>query len=115
MPTVVPSTMRRAMSSSELIRVSRAGSRRRRSGGVRLSIPGRLCACSADVLPFAFDSRRGRISQQVTFGHVARQASIRFSGLAFDKVLGYVFALAVAKTYGSTAFGLYIFGVGCFE
>ncbi|MGB5038092.1 MAG: oligosaccharide flippase family protein [Blastocatellia bacterium] len=50
-----------------------------------------------------------------TFGHVARQASIRFSGLAFDKVLGYVFALFVAKTYGSTAFGLYIFGVGLFE
>lgn len=50
-----------------------------------------------------------------TFGHVARQASIRFSGLAFDKVLGYAFALFVAKTYGSTAFGLYIFGVGLFE
>lgn len=50
-----------------------------------------------------------------TFGSVARQASIRFSGLAFDKVLGYVFALFVAKTYGSTAFGLYIFGVGLFE
>lgn len=50
-----------------------------------------------------------------TFGHVARQATIRFSGLAFDKVLGYVFALFVAKTYGSTAFGLYIFGVGLFE
>ena len=54
-------------------------------------------------------------SQAATFGYVARQASIRFSGLAFDKVLGYVFALFVAKTYGSTAFGLYIFGVGLFE
>lgn len=50
-----------------------------------------------------------------TFGSVARQASIRFSGLAFDKVLGYLFALFVAKTYGSTAFGLYLFGVGIFE
>lgn len=49
------------------------------------------------------------------FEHVARQASIRFGGLAFDKLLGYLFALVVAKTYGSTEFGLYIFGVGLFE
>lgn len=46
---------------------------------------------------------------------MARQASIRFGGLAFDKMLGYVFALFVAKTYGSTEFGLYLFGVGLFE
>jgi O-antigen/teichoic acid export membrane protein len=68
--------------------------------------------------------RRPGISQDVTtepvaeapaFGRLARQASIRFSGLAFDKILGYVFALFVAKTYGSTAFGIYVFGVGLFE
>lgn len=46
---------------------------------------------------------------------MTRQASIRFAGLAFDKLLGYVFALLIAKTYGSSAFGLYIFGIGLFE
>jgi O-antigen/teichoic acid export membrane protein len=46
---------------------------------------------------------------------VARGASARFSGLAFDKLMGYVFALLVAKTYGSGAFGVYFFGVGLFE
>lgn len=46
---------------------------------------------------------------------VNRQASIRFSGLAFDKVLGYVFALFVTKAYGPEAFGLYLFGVGVLE
>lgn len=48
-------------------------------------------------------------------GRVNRQASIRFSGLAFDKVLGYVFALFVTKTYGPEEFGLYLFGVGVLE
>jgi O-antigen/teichoic acid export membrane protein len=47
--------------------------------------------------------------------HVPRQASIRFAGLAFDKLLGYVFALFVAKAYGSNDLGLYLFGVGLIE
>jgi O-antigen/teichoic acid export membrane protein len=47
--------------------------------------------------------------------HVPRQASIRFAGLAFDKLLGYVFALFVAKAYGSDDLGLYLFGVGLIE
>ncbi|MEW6206969.1 MAG: polysaccharide biosynthesis C-terminal domain-containing protein [Acidobacteriota bacterium] len=46
---------------------------------------------------------------------MARQASIRFSGLMFDKMLGYLFALFVTKTYGSTGFGLYLFGVSLIE
>ena len=51
------------------------------------------------------------------FPQIARELDLGpgFAGLAFDKLLGYVFALVVAKTYGSTAFGLYIFGVGMFE
>lgn len=49
------------------------------------------------------------------FGSVARQASIRFSGLAFDKLVGYLFALFVASYYGAEAFGLYLFGVGIIE
>jgi len=49
------------------------------------------------------------------FGRVGRQASIRFSGLAFDKLVGYAFALFVASYYGSRAFGLYLFGVGVIE
>lgn len=47
--------------------------------------------------------------------HVPRQATIRFAGLAFDKLLGYVFALFVAKAYGSDDLGLYLFGVGLLE
>ena len=54
-------------------------------------------------------------SGAVRFETVARQATIRFAGLAVDKLLGFVFALFVAKTYGSTAFGLYLFGVGLVE
>lgn len=46
---------------------------------------------------------------------MAKQAGFRFFGLAFDKVLGYMFALVVAKTYGSTDLGLYFFAVGIFE
>jgi O-antigen/teichoic acid export membrane protein len=49
------------------------------------------------------------------FGQVPRQASIRFSGLAFDKLLGYAFALLIVKTYGPAAFGIYLFGVGLIE
>ncbi|HKY04143.1 MAG TPA: oligosaccharide flippase family protein, partial [Blastocatellia bacterium] len=48
-------------------------------------------------------------------GRVNRQASIRFTGLAFDKVLGYAFALFITKTYGPASFGLYLFGVGVLE
>lgn len=72
--------------------------------------------------------RRGTIAEEITdqeahpseasavpFEGVARQATIRFTGLAVDKMLGFAFALFVAKTYGSTAFGLYLFGVGMFE
>jgi O-antigen/teichoic acid export membrane protein len=33
----------------------------------------------------------------------------------FDKLLGYLFALFVTKTYGSTDFGLYLFGVSLIE
>jgi O-antigen/teichoic acid export membrane protein len=47
--------------------------------------------------------------------HVPRQATIRFAGLAFDKLLGYVFALFVAKAYGSNDLGLYLFGVGLID
>ena len=46
---------------------------------------------------------------------VHRQATIRFAGLAFDKLLGYVFALFVAKAYGTEDLGLYLFGVGLIE
>lgn len=49
------------------------------------------------------------------FGSIARQASIRFSGMAFDKLIGYAFALFVANYYGTEAFGLYLFGVGIIE
>lgn len=55
------------------------------------------------------------LSGSENFGVVARQASIRFSGLAFDKLLGYFFAIIVTKTYGPADFGLYLFGVGLIE
>jgi O-antigen/teichoic acid export membrane protein len=45
------------------------------------------------------------------FDRMAREATIRFSGLAFDKLLGYLFLLLVSKTYGSKAFDVYLFGV----
>jgi stage V sporulation protein B len=54
-------------------------------------------------------------SGAMPFETVARQATVRFAGLAIDKALGFAFALFAAKTYGSTAFGLYVFGVGVFE
>lgn len=76
----------------------------------------RICEDSSnppDLFQMPESSATGQTVQ--TFDHVARQASIRFSGLAIDKLLGYVFALLVAKTFGSTVFGLYIFGVGLFE
>ena len=46
---------------------------------------------------------------------VTRQASIRLYGFAFDKLLGYVFALFVVKTYGPATSGLYLFGVSLIE
>lgn len=49
------------------------------------------------------------------FDGVARQASIRFSGLAFDKLLGYAFAIIITKTYGPADLGFYIVGVGLIE
>lgn len=45
------------------------------------------------------------------FDRMAREATIRFSGLAFDKLLGYLFLLLVTKTYGSAAFDVYLFGI----
>lgn len=75
---------------------------------VRLTVRFRRRAITEEVQPEPAASAR-------SYGNVARQASIRFSGLAFDKLIGYVFLLFVAKTYGSTAQGLYLFGVGLFE
>jgi O-antigen/teichoic acid export membrane protein len=89
----------------EPISVGSAESRSRRFCAVR-SRP--ILSNGPSAEPLARGGRRD-------FDHVARQASIRFGGLAFDKILGYLFALFVAKTYGSTELGLYLFGVGLFE
>jgi O-antigen/teichoic acid export membrane protein len=49
------------------------------------------------------------------FDRLAHEATIRSSGLVFDKILGYVFFLLVTKTYGSTDFSVYLAGVAAVE
>jgi O-antigen/teichoic acid export membrane protein len=49
------------------------------------------------------------------FDLLAREATLRSSGLAFDKALGYVYFLLVTKTYGSYDFSIYLAGVAAVE
>ncbi len=50
-----------------------------------------------------------------SFAGVTRQATIRFSGLASDKLIGFGFAVMATKAYGAGAFGIYLFGIGVLE
>jgi O-antigen/teichoic acid export membrane protein len=49
------------------------------------------------------------------FDRLAREATIRTTGLAFDKVLGYAFFLLVTKTFGPDDFSVYLAGVAAVE